>query len=317
MTRIFFATDIHGSEKCFRKFINTHKFYQADVLILGGDITGKVIVPMTRQPDGHYTASLLGNQYDLETEQDLVDFEQRTAMAGFYAYRTTPDEIQALEADKAALDRLFARLMDQRIEQWLALADERLQGTGARCFITPGNDDQFSIDRLFEASACVMNPEGKVVMVDDDHEMLSSGWSTYTPWNSPRETTEVELGHKISAMVSQVNDMENCIFNLHNPPYDTKIDAAPKLDENLKPVLSGGSLVMSAVGSRSVREAIENHQPLLSLHGHVHESRGVQRLGRTLTINPGSTYSDGILQGAIINLPRKKRDKLRYQLIAG
>lgn len=317
MTRILFTTDIHGSEKCFRKFVNTHKFYEAEVLILGGDITGKVIVPVIRQPNGHYHANLLGNHHDLETEQELSEFEHRTAMAGFYAYRTTPDEVQALEADKAKVDSLFARLIDQRVERWLALADERLKGTGTRCFITPGNDDQFSIDRLFAASECVSNPEGQVVFVDDDHEMISSGWSTYTPWDSPRETSEKELGEKIEDMARRVQNMENCLFNLHCPPYDTKLDSAPKLDENLKPVLSGGGVEMAPVGSHSVRSAIETHQPLLSLHGHVHESRGVERLGRTLSINPGSTYSDGILQGAIINLPRKKRGKLRYQLIAG
>lgn len=317
MTRVFFTTDVHGSEQCFRKFINTRKFYEADVLILGGDITGKIIVPMIRQPNGHYHANLLGNRYDLETEEDLKEFEHKTAMAGFYAYRTTPDEVQALEADKSELDRLFARLMDERVASWLALADERLRGTGARCFITPGNDDQFSIDELFAASECVTNPEGQVVLVDDDHEMISTGWSTHTPWNSPRETSEEELARMIDDMLRQVKNMENCIFNFHCPPYDTKIDAAPKLDKNLKPMLTGGSLVMMSVGSQSVREAIETHQPLLSLHGHVHESRGVERMGRTLAINPGSSYSEGLLQGAIIDLPKKKRGKLRYQLIAG
>lgn len=318
MTRLYFTTDVHGSETCFRKFLNARKFYEADVLILGGDITGKMIVPVVAQAKGAYSGSLLGHDYELKTEEEIAEFEHKTAMAGFYAYRTTPEEVAALEKDQGALDRLFARLMYERVERWLALADERLEGTGVPCFITPGNDDQFDIDPLFDAAKYVTNPEGLVVYVDDTHEMISTGWSTFTPWNSPREISEEDMAKRISAMVTQVKKMETCVFNFHDPPFDTKIDYAPKLDENLKPVLKGGGVETMPVGSVAVRDAIEARQPLLGLHGHVHESRGVHRLGNTLAINPGSSYGDGTLQGVVVDLPEPdKRGKLRYQLVAG
>src|SRR6266568_2674048 len=74
-TTIFFATDIHGSERCFIKFINAAKFYQADVLILGGDITGKAMVPIVRQANGasiRYRATFLGQTPVLESEEAVT-----------------------------------------------------------------------------------------------------------------------------------------------------------------------------------------------------------------------------------------------------
>jgi len=59
---------------------------------------------------------------------------------------------------------------------------------------------------------------------------------------------------------------------------------------------------MEPVGSTAVRELIEEYQPPLSLHGHIHESRGKTRIGETIAINPGSVYSEGSLQGAVIDL---------------
>jgi Icc-related predicted phosphoesterase len=318
MTRLYFTTDVHGSETCFRKFLNAWKFYKADVLILGGDITGKLLVPVIAQANGTYSGSLLGHDYELNTEEEIAEFEHRSAMAGFYAYQTTPEEVAALQKDRAMLDKLFARLIYERVERWLALADERLERTGIRCFVTPGNDDQFNIDPLFESAKYVTNPEGKVTHLDDTYEMISTGWSTFTPWNSPREISEEDMAAKISVMISQVQRIQTCVFNFHDPPFDTKIDRAPKLDENLKPVLKGGGVETVPVGSVAVREAIEEYQPLLSLHGHVHESRGVHRLGATLAINPGSSYGDGTLQGVVVDLPEPgRRGKLRYQLVAG
>ena len=71
------------------------------------------------------------------------------------------------------------------------------------------------------------------------------------------------------------------------------------------------------VGSTAVRDAVQRVQPLLSLHGHIHESRGATKIGSTLALNPGSSYEEGILQAAIVNLDPKKRKVRNYQLVNG
>jgi len=106
------------------------------------------------------------------------------------------------------------------------------------------------------------------------------------------------------------------IYNIHTPPKDTPIDQAAKLDANLKPVVEGGQVVMIGVGSSSVRDLIMKYQPSLGLHGHVHEAAGAIRLGKTICINPGSEYSDGVLRGALITVDEKKK-KFTYQLTMG
>jgi uncharacterized protein len=65
-----------------------------------------------------------------------------------------------------------------------------------------------------------------------------------------------------------------------------------------------------------VREVIEEARPLLSLHGHIHESRGAVRLGKTLSINPGSSYEQGMLQGAVVDLDGRGKIK-HYRLTTG
>jgi Icc-related predicted phosphoesterase len=102
----------------------------------------------------------------------------------------------------------------------------------------------------------------------------------------------------------QVPEVSRCIFNLHDPPVDSSLDVCARLDDGDPPrhILKGGRPVMHNAGSTAVRRAIEKYHPVLSLHGHIHESPGVVRIGKTLCINPGSEYSEGILRGAIVNL---------------
>ena len=51
-TRVFFVTDVYGSERCFKQFLNAGKFYTANAVMLAGGITGKMIVPIVKQSDG-------------------------------------------------------------------------------------------------------------------------------------------------------------------------------------------------------------------------------------------------------------------------
>jgi len=308
--KIFFATDIHGSETCFRKFINAGRAYEVDALIMGGDMTGKMIVPLVEGVRGTYSFQWLGAPYTV-TENDLAEYEAQMRMSGCYPYRTTPEEAAHLEQDKEALEELFHNILQDSIHEWLSLAEDRLRGTGIECYMTPGNDDDFAIDPMFEQSDLVCNPENQVVRIKDEIEMISTGYSNPTPWDSPREMSEEALGAYIEGMASCLEEPSKAIFNFHCPPYNLGLDTAPRLDETLKPVAGIGGVQMIPVGSTAVLKAIKRHNPILGLHGHIHESRGSVRVGRTRCINPGSEYTEGILRGCLVLLEDKKvRDYL-------
>jgi Icc-related predicted phosphoesterase len=301
-TKIFFATDLHGSEKCFLKFVNAAKFYKANTLIMGGDITGKIVIPIVKEPNGKFHATFLGDKRTAKNDKELQDLKRAIRFAGYYPYLTDPDGMKELQTDESRVQSIFKELMLDTVRSWIQIAEERLKDSEIKVYITGGNDDVAEIESIIGGSSYVIDPEEKVVQIDGNYEMISTGWSNATPWKTARECTEEQLWAKIEMMTSQVKDMKNCIFNLHVPPIDSGLDSCPKLDENLKPVLAGGEIVMTSGGSTSVRRAIETYQPLLGLHGHIHESKGFLKIGRTLCLNPGSEYSEGILRGALVEL---------------
>ncbi|MGD1054957.1 MAG: metallophosphoesterase [Nitrososphaerales archaeon] len=301
MTRLFFITDIHSSDRCFRKFLNAAKFYGADTLVLGGDITGKVLIPIVEGNNGTYSLSLFGK--DSTVKKEKVQETQKALLdAGQYSFVTNPKELEELQADKSKEERVFNEVMVSVLKSWIELAQERLKGTNVKCFISPGNDDKFEIDALLTDSGHLVNPENKVVQLEGGFEMITLGYATPTPWNSPREVSEEKLGQMIESLASQVKRMETAVFSLHMPPINTELDRAPAVSQDFEYVKEGLSIKFIHAGSSAVRESIERHAPLLGLHGHIHESKGFVRLGRTLCLNPGSEYADGILRGALVNL---------------
>jgi Icc-related predicted phosphoesterase len=311
--KLFYATDVHGSDRCFTKFVNAAAFYGADAILLGGDLTGKAIVPLVRE-NGVHRGVFLGEDVGAEGEA-LVELEKKIANAGYYSFRCDPAEEKALRPDPAAREALFLRLMRERLERWVALAEERLSPQGVPCYVNSGNDDPREIDEVLEASDWVQFLEGRVVTLPDWTEVASCGYANRTPWDCPRDVDEDELARRLDAVIAGVADPERAIFNFHCPPYDTGIDAGPKLDESLRMTSGAGGAEMQPVGSTACRAAIERYQPLLGLHGHLHESRGVHKLGRTTCLNPGSEYNEGILRGALIEL---RKGRLRsHQFTAG
>jgi uncharacterized protein len=314
-TRLYFVTDVHGSDRCFRKFLNAGKFYKANVLILGGDITGKMIVPIISQGNGGYRANYTGSETTMKSKQEADSLAKSIRDSGYYPYFAERKEMDEIGASQEALDRLFTRLMVESIQGWMRLAEERLKGTGINCYISPGNDDIFEIDDALNSSSYVVNPEEKVVSIDENHEMITLGYTNHTPWNSPREVDEDVLKQKIEAMASKLRDTSNAIWNIHVPPIDTQLDQAPKLDSSLKPVLSGGQMVMISAGSVATRKSIEKYQPLIGVHGHIHESKGIVQIGRTICFNPGSEYGEGVLKGVLCDLEDGKVKS--YMLTSG
>jgi uncharacterized protein len=312
--RLFFATDIHGSDTCWRKFLNSGKHYEADVIVLGGDMTGKALVPVVDAGNGRWYATLLENRHEMNGDDEARKFEEAVARRGYYPFRTTPDELRELQADEERTTQLFHNLMLARVESWTALADERLAGSGLRCFVCPGNDDQFEVDEVLGRAKHVEACEGRVVEIDG-YQLASTGWSNRTPWDTYREEDEPQLAERIEKVVSEVSaPPERTIFSFHCPPYGSGLDEAPELTEDMQLKHAGRAPV--PLGSTAVRDAIERHQPALSLHGHIHESRGNARIGRTLCINPGSSYEQGELLGAVVDLEGGKKVK-RFVLTSG
>lgn len=299
-TLLFFATDLHGSEVCFRKFLNAGKFYGATHLIIGGDITGKSLVPI-RHSNGRWSARLGDRDHICTTERELADLQQAVRDSGQYPLVGDPDELLAL-ADEGYRARVFTRAVVEGMKRWMDLADQRLQGTRIQCFVTPGNDDFWEVDAVIQGSQTVQFVEGRCVSLDERHEMVTTGYSNLTPWKTEREVSEEELERRLEAMWANVRDPENALAVIHVPPLGTALDVAPELGPDLNLKMSIGGLKMTHVGSSAVRKWIEDRQPLCGLHGHVHESQAAERLGRTLCLNPGSDYASGALFGALVAL---------------
>jgi Icc-related predicted phosphoesterase len=305
-TRVFYAADIHGSEPTFRKFLSSARFYEADVLVFGGDLMGKALVPIVRS-NGVLRASFQGRDEEFEAD-GLADFVRAVEQPGFYWRVFDEDEYAAVESDPLAKHRCFHELASARLGAWLALAEERLAGTGVRMSLTGGNDDEPAVLETLDRhdGDHVSASEGRLVSLDDEHTMITVGLSTPTPWDTPREASEEEISAAIDASVALVPDLSRCVFNLHCPPKDTPIDTCLKLEvrpgELPRPIREGGRFLTTGGGSTAVREAISRYQPLVGLHGHIHESGGRFRIGRTQTFNPGSEYVQGVLQGVIVSL---------------
>jgi Icc-related predicted phosphoesterase len=313
--KIFFVTDLHGSEICWKKFLNAGAFYKADVVILGGDVTGKAMVPIVQHADGSWEASLQDHRDTLATETEIQEFEKRVMNRGYYPIRVSDEEYRAMQEDADLVDKRFKEVMLDGTARWLDMAEDKLAGKGIRVIACPANDDMFEIDDQLAHATLVETGDEEHPIDLDGFTMVSMGWTNPTPWHTFREEEEPELAVRIGRALTTVGDPSTTIFNFHAPPYGSKLDNAPALNEDL--TYKSGGQALRPVGSTSVRDAVKSFQPLLSLHGHIHESKGAARIGSTLALNPGSSYEEGILQAAIVNIDTKKRKVKNYQLVNG
>lgn len=312
--RLFFATDVHGSERCFRKWVNAAAAYRADVLVLGGDVAGKAVAPIVENGEG-WTGVVDGRRVEARGEEELAELRRRLRDVGHYDVVMSAAEAERLETDAAALDQLFWAAAKQRLSEWVELVDERLQGSQVRGFTMLGNDDPEWLADVLRRSTAVVYAEDRICELPGGYEMVSYGYSTPTPWATPRELSEVEIEEQLGSLVSGLEDPSKAILNLHCPPRDTHLDQAPQLDGGLRMKAGLGGQTMGSVGSQAVRDLMARLQPMLGLHGHVHESAGVEKIGRTLCINPGSEYSEGILRGAVVQLGEE--GVASWQLVQG
>lgn len=312
--RLFYASDIHGSERVFRKFLNAAKFYKVGALVFGGDLTGKAIVPFIRGSDGLFRADVFGVEHTVADGSELTDIEQFVRDRGAYPYRTDDEEVAALQTDPQLLAATFSEVMAATAERWVTLADERLRAAGIPALMMPGNDDEPDVKRILAQGDWITDAEDQLVNLNG-YQVISFGWATTTPWHSPREVTEEVMGERLDELAAQLAPGVPTIFNFHDPPAESGLDLAYKMASDLKVEMAGGQPMLAGVGSTSVRRLIEAHQPVISLHGHIHESRASSKIGKTLAVNPGSAYTEGVLQGVIVTLKGSK--VTGHQLVTG
>jgi Icc-related predicted phosphoesterase len=304
MTRIFHACDVHGNEILWRKFLRMAEYHKAETLIMAGDLTGKAIIPIVQRGENDWYCAPWGKEEKMGSRNEVEAMKERIMGMGYYPYETDPREVEELQANPGKVKELFNRLMVETLKRWMDMAEDLPKDV--TLIMNPGNDDPFVVDDVIKGHGRVVYPLGRVVEIGGRYSMVSCEWVNPTPWRTPRECSEGELKRRIEDEIGRVDDHENLICNLHAPPYDTNIDLAPKLDKNLKPITDFGVPVMIHVGSRAVREVIEEYKPLLTLHGHIHESSGFHKLDGTICLNPGSEYESGILRGYVIDLPPRE-----------
>jgi uncharacterized protein len=313
-TRLFYAGDVHGSRVCWKKFINAAAHYPADALVMGGDLTGKALVPIVREGDGSYSARVIGERRVAHTAAELDEMQRAISTNGMYPLIVDREEAQLLAGDAARREEAFERALLDELRLWIEFADDRLRGSDARAYVIPGNDDPWSVDEVLASGEKVVACDERVEMVGP-HEMVSLGYSNRTPWHTPRELDEDEIYLRLKRLVDQLEEPGRSILNVHVPPYESSLDTAFEVDEDLRYVTKGGRPHEVATGSMAVRQIIEETQPLLSLHGHIHESKGVTTLGRTVAINPGSDYGSGHLDGCLVHLGRDR--VVNHYLVSG
>jgi Icc-related predicted phosphoesterase len=309
--RLYVCSDLHASERAWRKFVNAMRdnVYAVDAAVIAGDLTGKAIVPVVQGPGGAWTASVLGQRRVARTDQELADLERAIADLGYYAVRVTEDRRKAMESDPALVRRMFDEQITRRVREWMELAAERLEGSGVPVYLMPGNDDDFEIDPVLAESTYCRNVNEQVVELTPWHQLVSMGWSSPTPWSTPRELPEEEFLDRLSTLMNGVRDPRKTVMMTHVPPYDSGLDTAPLLSPDLRPTVSAGDVLRGPVGSTGVRKAIETFQPVLGVHGHIHESGGERKIGATLCVNAGSEANHGVLRGYLVDLTERGVDR--------
>lgn len=302
MTRILYGSDFHGSEAVFRKFIASGIQYKADVLMVGGDVTGKAMIPITHHGLGRYVGTWFGKETIATDPAEMEKMKKEISSIGFYPIVLEKDEAEELENQPGKMAARFEAEMCRRVCEWMTLAEEKLTPRKMLLYFMAGNDDLASIDTAIAEFKSIRNPDMNHSEIEGGYEVVGLSNANMTPWRCARDVEEDVLEQKLATLTGMIQHPERTIAVLHVPPYGSGLDTCPDLDKNLKMITQGGQVVMKSAGSHAVKAFIEKVQPMLSLHGHIHESPGHVHIGRTLSINAGSEYAEAILKAAIINL---------------
>jgi len=228
--RIFFVSDLHGSEVCFRKFLNSAPIYRPDLLVYGGDIMGKLLQPVFRQDDGRFRWYPAGGRVEEFSADQLPQVERRIADQGRYSLVTTPPEWQRRQADREGLEKFCREIGKERVRGWLRLVEERLLPKKIPIVMNVGNDDTDGVLEILrhEAPTNLLVPEGQVVRCGP-YEIYGCGYANMTPWHCPRDLEEPDLGQFLQRTSTEIDTPGRTILDIHAPPVNTSLDLAPEL----------------------------------------------------------------------------------------
>ncbi len=307
MKKLFFSVDVHGANSVWRKWLKVPDMYDVDALLLCGDLTGKSLVPIIEnKKKGIRNAFYFGKNWKLKTDKETDEMEKRIQDAGAYTLRCDEDRVKELQNDPTQVEKMMMQMIKDRMAEWIELLLKKIDISKVDVIVMPGNDDDWEIDDVIQS----YTDKGIIWCLDDvvnvlGIPMISLDYVNPTPWDTPREEREKALAKRIKKLVKKLEAPAKSIFNFHPPPQGTMLDLAPELDANKKPVTVAGQVNFVHVGSKSVYKAIEKYQPLIGLHGHIHESYGHDKIGNTPVVNPGSEYGEGILRGYVIEIENK------------
>ena len=308
-TKVLFASDVHSSEVFFLKCLSTAKNFNVDLLLISGDLTGKAIVPIVKLNSGMYVTHFMGLNYKV-SEAELPPLQRDVRKCGYYYRIMSQQEYEEFKGHPERIEELFDKVILEAVENWVRKIEQVLPKE-MRVVLNPGNDDAFAVDEILKKEPRVEYTVGRVYNIDDAHEMVNCDWVNPTPWNSPRECSDEELENRLRVEIKKASNMTNLICDFHAPPYNTPIDSAPKLGKDMKPkiALMTGQPQYEHVGSKAVRKVLEEFQPKMGLHGHIHESAGICKIGRTVCLNPGSEYLEGTMHGYLLKLTPEGLDQ--------
>ncbi|GAB6945589.1 metallophosphoesterase [Vulcanisaeta sp. JCM 14467] len=328
--RVLLVSDLHGSSVAFGKLSNAIKFYKADVVVFAGDLTGKALVPIVRE-DGSFSLGSGVSKYVVNVfgdvkavgDKDLDKVIKELRSRGYYPFIIDRTGYEELANNRDRVRETFVKLMINALEEDLGKVVNRYRETGVKLLVMPGNDDYPEVaDYVKKQASDVLVPIDEDVVEFNGYYFLGFGYSTPTPWNTPREVSEEELRARVEKLIREVDQsrLNRLIMVIHDPPYNTLIDQAYQLTKDFKPVVRGGEVLRTHVGSKSVRALIEEYSPLMGLHGHIHEAPGVDYVRsnngvRVPVINAGSEYSEGVLRMAYLIIEDSKLKN--YFLVRG
>ena len=161
---LYYASDVHGWDQCWRKFLGAGRFYQVNALLMGGDLTGKAVVP-----DPARRRWLVLHRVPRRDPQRQRRGGPVRAHGGDPPQRHVPvgrdrrrDRTPA-RADPAARAELLERVMLDELRRWVVLADERMPPLGIEVFAMAGNDDPWSCDSVLESAEHLVSCDLRVV----------------------------------------------------------------------------------------------------------------------------------------------------------
>ena len=155
------------------------------------------------------------------------------------------------------------------MRDWRDVADV-IGRAGVRAVAVPGNvDDPEAIGEHLGGDFVVIHADAVEV---GGLLIAGVGGGTGFPSLGHPHYTDEHIGEELRRLEERLGNRRVHILLTHTPPYGTKVD-----------VLYSGE----HAGSVNIRKFIEARQPILNACGHVHEARGIDRIGETTIINPG------------------------------